>query len=93
MVLLSLLILPYNYNTSHYFMNPVLNLQKKNELICHSWQLSYNLHVPSRLEWSPYNDNVMLQKWLYLYLNTQKCLFIALEHFKYYSQEQILHTL
>lgn len=32
MVLLSLLILPYNYNTSHYFMNPVLHVQKKGEL-------------------------------------------------------------
>lgn len=32
MVLLSLLILPYKYNTPHYFMNPVLHVQKKDEL-------------------------------------------------------------
>jgi len=32
MVWLSLLILPYNYNTSHYFMNPILHEQKKGEL-------------------------------------------------------------
>lgn len=32
MVLLSLIILPYKYNTSHYFTNPVLHVQNKGEL-------------------------------------------------------------